>query len=93
MATKSFKQMNKEELIAAAISLKLIDKVKETAKDVDNITNAEYVTVLEAFKAAQDEVNSDTKTELEEIQKVEKVKATEDSSEPKVIKTTVNEQS
>ena len=32
------------------------------------ITNAEYVTVLEAFKASQDEINSETKEELEKIE-------------------------
>jgi len=64
---KTFAQMNKAELIAAATSLKLVDEVKNSAKDVDNITNAEYVTVLEAYKAKQDEVNADTKQELEKV--------------------------
>lgn len=68
MATKSFKQMNKEELIKAAESFGLTDKVIESAKDKDAITNAEYVTVLEAFKASQDEINSDTKEELEKVE-------------------------
>ena len=68
MATKSFKQMNKEELIKAVESFRLMDKVIESAKDKENITNAEYVTVLEAFKASQDEINSDTKEELEKIE-------------------------
>ena len=68
MATKSFKQMNKEELIKAAESFGLTDKVIESAKDKENITNAEYVTVLEAFKASQDEINSETKEELEKIE-------------------------
>lgn len=68
MATKSFKQMNKEELIKAVESFGLTDKVIESAKDKENITNAEYVTVLEAFKASQDEINSDTKEELEKIE-------------------------
>lgn len=57
--------MNKDELIAAATSLKLIDEVKESAKDPEAPTNAEYVTVLEAFKAKQDETNSDIKKEIE----------------------------
>lgn len=65
---KSFKQMNKEELIKAAESLGLTNQVIESAKDKDNITNAEYVTVLEAFKASQDEINAETKKELEDIQ-------------------------
>ena len=68
MATKSFKQMNKEELIKAVESFGLTDKVIESAKDKENITNAEYVTVLEAFKASQDEINSETKEELEKIE-------------------------
>ena len=68
MATKSFRQMNKEELINAAESFGLMDKVIESAKDKEAITNAEYVTVLEAFKASQDEINSETKEELEKIE-------------------------
>ena len=68
MATKSFKQMNKEELIKAVESFGLMDKVSESAKDKENITNAEYVTVLEAFKASQDEINSETKEELEKVE-------------------------
>jgi len=61
---KTFGQMNKEELAKAADSLKVTDKVIESAKDKEKPTNAEYVTVLEEFKAAQDEVNSDTKAEI-----------------------------
>lgn len=65
---KSFKQMNKEELIKAAESLGLMDKVIESAADKDNITNAEYVTVLEAFKASQEEINAGTKKELDKVE-------------------------
>ena len=68
MATKSFRQMNKEELIKAVESFGLMDKVIESAKDKEAITNAEYVTVLEAFKASQDEINSETKEELEKVE-------------------------
>ena len=68
MATKSFKQMNKEELIKAVESFGLMDKVIESAKDKDAITNAEYVTVLEAFKASQDEINSEIKEELDKLE-------------------------
>ena len=68
MTTKSFKQMNKEELIRAVNSFGLMDKVIESAKDKEAITNAEYVTVLEAFKASQDEINSETKEELEKVE-------------------------
>lgn len=65
---KTFGQMNKEELISAAESLKLTAKVFESAKDKEKITNAEYVTVLEEFKASQDEVNSETKKEIDNIE-------------------------
>ena len=61
---KAFKIMTKEELVKAAKSLGLMDKVTAIAKDPANITNAEYVTVLEEFKAVQDEINKDTKDEL-----------------------------
>lgn len=64
---KAFKIMNKEELIKATQSLGLMDKVTAIAKDPANITNNEYVTVLEEFKAAQDEINKDTKDELDKI--------------------------
>lgn len=65
---KTFQQMNKEELIKAIESFNLMDKVVAIAKDHDKITNAEYVTVLEEFKASQDEINADTKKELDEVQ-------------------------
>ena len=58
---KAFKLMNKEELVKATESLGLMDKVLEIAKDSANITNNEYVTVLEASKTSQDEINKDTK--------------------------------
>lgn len=64
---KSFKQMNKEELIVAANSLGLTDKVVESAKDPEDIKKAEYVTVLEEFKNAQDAINADTKEELDKV--------------------------
>ena len=66
---KTFQQMNKEELIKAIESFNLADKVVAIAKDPEKITNAEYVTVLEEFKASQDEINKETKDELEEVQK------------------------
>lgn len=78
---KSFKEMNKEELIKATESLGLTDKVKESAKDPEKITNAEYVTVLNEFKAAQDEVNSETKQEIEKEE--EKAAKSEESAENK----------
>ena len=64
---KEFKDMIKEELVKAADSLKLTDKVKEIAKDKSKPTNAEYVTVLNEYKAAQDEVNSEAKEEIDKI--------------------------
>ena len=66
---KTFQQMNKEELIKAVESFNLMDKVTASAKDPEKITNAEYVTVLEEFKASQDEINSDTKKELDDAEK------------------------
>jgi len=57
MATKSFKQMNKKELVDATEKFGLTAKVLEIAEDKEDIKNAEYVTVLEEFKAAQAEVN------------------------------------
>ena len=66
---KAFKLMNKEELVKATQSLGLMDKVTAIAKDPANITNNEYVTVLEEFKASQDEINKETKDELEEVQR------------------------
>jgi len=66
--SKPFNKMNKEELIKATESLNLMDAVKAIAKDPEVIINAEYVTVLEEFKAKQDELNSETKTEIEKIE-------------------------
>ena len=83
---KAFKDMNKEELIAATESLKLTEQVKASAKDPEKITNAEYVTVLEAFKASQDNINSDTKKELDkEENKPKESKDSEEVSLKKVV--------
>lgn len=60
--------MNKEELIKAIESFNLMDKAVAIAKDPEKITNSEYVTVLEEFKASQDEINAETKKELDEVQ-------------------------
>ena len=65
---KTFQQMTKEELIKAVQAFNLMDKVVAIAKDPEKITNAEYVTVLEEFKASQDEINAETKKELDEVQ-------------------------
>jgi len=64
---KTFKQMNKEELVKTTESLKLTDAVVAIAKDPENPTNAEYVTVLEEFKSKQDEVNANTKEGLKDV--------------------------
>ena len=64
--------MNKDELIKATESLGLTDKVKESAVDAEDIKNAEYVTVLEAYKAAQDEINKETKEELSKTENTAK---------------------
>lgn len=88
---KTFKEMNKEELIAAATSLGLIDKVKESAKDPEKITNAEYVTVLEAYKASQDEINAGAKKEVDDaIAKRHELGSEEDSKKIETIKTIVD---
>ena len=55
--SKTFDKMNKTELVEAVTFLKLEDKVTEVAKDSEKPTNAEYVKVLEAYKAAQDLAN------------------------------------
>ena len=55
--SKPFDKMNKTELVEAITFLKLEDKAIEAAKDPEKITNAEYVQVLEAYKAEQDLAN------------------------------------
>jgi len=59
MAQKTFDKMNKTELEGAIAFLKLEDVALAAAKDPEKITNAEYVAVLEAFKAKQDINNVD----------------------------------
>ena len=80
---KTFQQMNKEELIKAVESFNLADKVLAIAKDPEKITNAEYVTVLEEFKASQDIVNADTKKELDEAK--EKIEKAPKTTEPEKV--------
>jgi hypothetical protein len=46
MAIKAYDKMTKAELIEQVTIEKLEDKVNESVKDVNNITNAEYVKVL-----------------------------------------------
>lgn len=69
--SKSFNEMTKDELKKATESLGLIDEVKKSAKDSSKPTNAEYVTVLEAYKASQDEVNSNAKKDLDAVKQSE----------------------
>lgn len=52
--TKAFDKMIKKELQEAVAFLKLEGKVAKLAKDPKAPTNAEFVEVLEAFKAEQD---------------------------------------
>lgn len=59
MATKPYSKMNKEELHKAATFFKVLDKVKDTAKDPSAPTNADYIVVLEDFKDAQEKSNED----------------------------------
>ena len=61
---KPFDKMTKAELEGAATFLKLEDAVAAIAKDPEKITNAEYVGVLEAFKAKQDEDNVEVAQEV-----------------------------
>lgn len=80
MSVKPFSKMNKAELQAAVKSLKLEDKVAEIAADPEAPINAEYVTVLEEYKAAQDELNADVVAEQEATKAAEQ-------SEDEVLKT------
>ena len=64
MAQKPFDKMNKTELEGTVAFLKLEDVVASAAKDPSKITNAEYVGVLEAFKAKQDVDNADVLSDI-----------------------------
>ena len=55
--TKAFDKMKKSELQEASAFLKLDERVIAMAKDPEAPTNAEYVSVLEAYKAEQDFAN------------------------------------
>lgn len=66
MADKTFDKMNKAELVEAAELLKLVEEVAASAKDPEKITNAEYIAVLEAYKATQDEANADIAKEAKQ---------------------------
>lgn len=71
---KTFDKMNKTELEAAAKAYKVEDQVKAEAAANERVngvpTNLDYVTVLEAYKAKQEEANPDQAT----AQKVDEAK-------------------
>ena len=68
MATKSYEQMTKAELLKAINFFKLECKVAELGKDANSLINADYVKVLNAFRDSQAAVNGaeDTNTNEEE---------------------------
>ena len=69
MATKSYEQMTKAELLKAIGFFKLEGKVAELGKDENSLINADYVKVLNAFRDSQAALNGaeDTNTNEEEI--------------------------
>lgn len=69
MATKSYEQMTKAELLKAISFFKLEGKVAELGKDANSLINADYVKVLNAFRDSQAALNvaEDTNTNEEEI--------------------------
>ena len=64
MATKSYEQMTKAELLKAINFFKLEGKVAELGKDANSLINADYVKVLNAFRDSQAALNGaeDTST-------------------------------
>ena len=68
MATKSYEQMTKAELLKAINFFKLEGKVAELGKDANSLINADYVKVLNAFRDSQAALNGaeDTNTNEEE---------------------------
>lgn len=73
MATKSYEQMTKAELLKAISFFKLEGKVAELGKDANSLINADYVKVLNAFRDSQaalngaEDTNTDTNINEEEI--------------------------
>lgn len=71
MATKSYEQMTKAELLKAISFFKLEGKVAELGKDENSLINADYVKVLNAFRDSQAALNgaedTNTNTNEEEI--------------------------
>ena len=66
MATKSYEQMTKAELLKAISFFKLEGKVAELGKDANSLINADYVKVLNAFRDSQAALNGaeDTNTDI-----------------------------
>jgi len=89
MATKPFDKMIKSELVEAAVFLKLEDEIASVAKDATKPTNAEYVQVLEAFKAKQDKSNPEVAKEV--ASEPEVIKGTPVASPEEVIATMVED--
>ena len=77
MATKSYEQMTKAELLKAIGFFKLEGKVEELGKEPDSLVNADYVKVLNEFKDSQDAINKldqqldENKSENKSTDKVE----------------------
>lgn len=67
---KTFEEMTKAELAKVAETYGLTDKIAENAKDANKITNAEYVTVLNEYKDAQDKT-APAKVETKEANREE----------------------
>ena len=66
MATKSYEQMTKAELLKAISFFKLEGKVAELGKDANSLINADYVKVLNAFRDSQAALNGAEDTNINE---------------------------
>ena len=64
MATKSYEQMTKAELLKAINFFKLEGKVAELGKDANSLINADYVKVLNAFRDSQAALNGAEDTNI-----------------------------
>ena len=89
MATKAFDKMIKTELEAATKAYKLEKEVQAFADEAghEKPTNADYVSVLEAYKAEQDKVNEEqakAKSELPVEQNVSATVSTKISREEEI---------
>ena len=80
--SKTFNEMTKAELKNAAVALKLEDTVIEGAKNPKAITNAEYITVLEKYKADQELANPEAaKSQAEDAARAEETNGEGNDSE------------